>query len=259
MNLVKTDKKQDRSGLMKRGTIRQILLITDGCSNAGEDPVAMAAIAKEEGLSVNVIGILDDGDDNERGISEVNDIAAAGGGMSDVVYVKALSQTVQMVTKKGMTQTIHGVVNREISQILGKDQRMDDLEPEKREELMEVVDELGETSQLDMIILVDTSASMRNKLPRVQEALLDLSLSLKSREGDNYFCLYSFPGKRQPVEKLLSWTPQLDSLKGAFKKLSTSGVTPTGPAIMEAIKLYSKRMKKGAINDETAFIEESGQ
>ncbi len=32
---------------MNPGRIRQILLITDGCSNAGEDPIAMAALAKE--------------------------------------------------------------------------------------------------------------------------------------------------------------------------------------------------------------------
>lgn len=243
---------------MNNATIRQVLLITDGCSNAGEDPVAMSSIAKEEGLSVNVIGIMDEGDESERGMDEVDQIARAGGGMSDVVYARQLSQTVQMVTKKAMTQTIYGVVNREISQILGNNQEMEDLEPEKREELMEVVDDLGEKASLEILILVDTSASMKNKIPRVQEALLDLSLSLRSRQGDNHFCLYSFPGKRQEVEKLLSWTPELDSLKGAFKKLATSGITPTGPAIMEAVKVYSKRMKKGSTRDERADIEESG-
>ncbi|MCE7791267.1 VWA domain-containing protein [Salipaludibacillus sp. CUR1] len=243
---------------MSQGTVRQILLITDGCSNAGEDPVAMAAMAREEGLSVNVIGITNEGDESERGMEEITQIAQSGGGMSEVVYARQLSQTVQMVTKKAMTQTIHGVVNREIRQILGTKQEMEDLEPEKREELMEVVDELGETSNLDILILVDTSASMKTKLPRVQEALLDLSLSLRSREGENHFCLYSFPGKRSHVDKLVSWTPQLDSLKGAFKKLSSSGITPTGPAITEAIKVHMKRMKKGPSDDERLFIEETG-
>ncbi|WP_416148129.1 hypothetical protein ACM26V_18070 [Salipaludibacillus sp. HK11] len=243
---------------MSRATIRQILLITDGCSNAGEDPIAMSALAKEDGLSVNVIGIMDEGDEDERGMTEVEHIARTGGGMSEIVYARQLSQTVQMVTKKAMTQTIHGVVNREIQQILGTKQEIEDLEPEKREELTEVVDELGETASLDILILVDTSASMKNKIPRVQEALLDLSISLRSRSGDNHFCLYSFPGKRKQVEKILSWTPELDSLKGAFKKMSSSGVTPTGPAIMEAIKVYSKRMKKGSTSDERADIEEAG-
>ncbi|GAB6891507.1 hypothetical protein JCM14450A_25130 [Geobacillus stearothermophilus] len=44
---------------MRKGTLRQILLITDGCSNHGEDPAAMAALAREQGITVNVIGVLD--------------------------------------------------------------------------------------------------------------------------------------------------------------------------------------------------------
>ena len=61
---------------------------------------------------------------------------------------------------------------------------------------MEVVDELGETVELEVLILVDTSASMKQKLPTVKEALLDLSLSLNARGVKIAFqCLY-FPGKR---------------------------------------------------------------
>ena len=47
-----------------------------------------------------------------------------------------------------MTQTIQGVVNRELQQILGKSHTVEDLPPEKRGEVMEVVDELGETVNL---------------------------------------------------------------------------------------------------------------
>ena len=31
---------------MRKGHVNQILLITDGCSNHGEDPLAIAALAK---------------------------------------------------------------------------------------------------------------------------------------------------------------------------------------------------------------------
>ncbi|MDQ0257875.1 Ca-activated chloride channel family protein [Evansella vedderi] len=244
---------------MSKGTLRQILLLTDGCSNSGEDPVAIAALAKEEGMTVNVIGIVDNGDLGEQGISEVESIASAGGGISQIVYAKQLSQTVQMVTRKAMTQTIQGVVNKEISQILGEGKELEDLEPEKRGQLMEVVDELGETMDLDLLILVDTSASMKNKLPMVQEALIDLSVSLRSRTGNNNFALYSFPGKRKDVDKLIQWTPQFDSLSGAFKKMTISGITPTGPALQEAIRLVRKRMKKrGSDSDERFDLEEAG-
>lgn len=61
---------------------------------------------------------------------------------------------------------------------------------------MEVVDELGETVELELLILVDTSASMKHKLPTVKEALLDLSLSLNARLGDNRYSLLIFPGKK---------------------------------------------------------------
>ncbi|MFA9559799.1 VWA domain-containing protein [Evansella sp. AB-rgal1] len=244
---------------MGRGTIRQILLLTDGCSNSGEDPVAIAALAKEDGISVNVIGIVDNGDMNEQGISEVESIAESGGGISQIVYAKQLSQTVQMVTRKAMTQTIHGVVNKEISQILGEEKELEDIEPEKRGKLMEVVDELGETMDLDVFILVDTSASMRNKLPMVQEALLDLSISLRSRTGKNHYALYSFPGKRKDIDKLIQWTPHFDTISSAFKKLSMGGITPTGPALQEAIRLFQKRMKKrGTDEDERFDLEEAG-
>ncbi|MDG5789995.1 VWA domain-containing protein [Evansella sp. AB-P1] len=244
---------------MSKGTLRQILLLTDGCSNTGDDPIAISALAKEEGITVNVIGIVDQGHLNEQGISEIEAIADSGGGISQIVYAKQLSQTVQMVTRKAMTQTIHGVVNKEISQILGEEKELEDLEPEKRGQLMEVVDELGETMDLDIFILVDTSASMKNKLPMVQEALIDLSVSLRSRTGINNFALYSFPGKRKEVDKLIQWTPHFDSLSGAFKKMSTSGVTPTGPALQEAVRLFQKRMKKrGTDEDERFDLEETG-
>ncbi len=58
---------------------------------------------------------MDDNYLNEQGIEEIEAIALAGGGVSQVVYAKQLAQTVQMVTRKAMTQTIHGVVNREFN------------------------------------------------------------------------------------------------------------------------------------------------
>ncbi|UCZ53322.1 VWA domain-containing protein [Bacillus shivajii] len=243
---------------MHKGTLRQILLLTDGCSNSGEDPVAIAALAKEQGMTVNVIGVVERNEMSERGVTEIENIAEAGGGISQVVYAQQLSQTVQMVTRKAMTQTIQGVVTKELQQLLGEEKEIEDLEPDKRGELMEVVDDLGETVNLEVFILVDTSASMKNKLPMVQEALIDLSVSLRSRSGDNEFTLYSFPGKRKDVEKLINWTPHFDSLSNAFKKLSTSGITPTGPALQEATRLMLKRMKKRGSDDEGIEFEETG-
>lgn len=245
-----------RGIIMGKGTLKQILLLTDGCSNQGEDPIAIAALAKEEGITVNVIGVVEDDRISDQGIEEIKAIALSGGGISQVVYTQQLAKTVQMVTRKAMTQTIHGVVNRELSQILGKDQDIEDLPPEKRGQVMEVVDELGETMDLELLILVDTSASMKNKLSMVQEALTDLSISLNSRQGSNKFSLYAFPGKKKDVDKLLSWTPKIESLTSVFHKLASGGITPTGPALQEAITMFPRKSRRSLLANEQ-YQEES--
>ncbi|MFC4182036.1 VWA domain-containing protein [Saccharococcus thermophilus] len=243
---------------MRKGTLRQILLITDGCSNHGEDPVAMAALAKEQGITVNVIGVLDQDTIDESGLREIEGIALSGGGISQVVYAKQLSQTVQMVTRKAMTQTLQGVVNKELKQILGSDVSLEDLPPEKRGQVMEVVDELGETVELEVLILIDTSGSMKTKLPTVKEALLDLSLSLNARTGDNRFAVFVFPGKRGDVEKIVDWTPRMEELSTVFPKLTSGGLTPTGPALREALAYFGrKRSLRSWIGDDESYFEES--
>jgi len=246
---------------MKKGTLKQILLITDGCSNSGEDPVAMAALAKEQGITVNVIGVMLNDSVDDQGKQEIEAIAMSGGGISQVVYAKALSQTVQMVTRKAMTQTIQGVVNSELRQILGSSSSLEELPPEKRGEVMEVVDELGETVNLDVIILIDISGSMRDKIPTVKEALFDLSISLNSRIGRNSFSMFTFPGKRDEVDKILDWTPKLDSISSIFPKLTTGGITPTGPAIREAIQYFTRNKQRSLrswISRDDEYIEETG-
>ncbi len=243
---------------MNTGTLKQILLITDGCSNQGTDPAAMAAFAREQGITVNVIGVMENDVIDDQGLREIEAIAAAGGGVSQVVYAQALSQTVQMVTRKAMATTIQGVVNNELKQILGKSASIEELPPDKRGEVIEVVDELSETSSLEVLVLVDTSASMKHKLPTVKESLIDLSISLNARVGKNKFSVFIFPGKKDDVEKLLDWTPKLESLSKVFSKLSPRGITPTGPAISEAIRYFSKkRSLRSLLSDDEQYYKES--
>lgn len=243
---------------MKKGTIKQILLITDGCSNKGEDPAATAALANQQGITVNVIGIMEDTHTEETdGLQEVEEIAQSGGGVSQLVYKQSLSQTVQMVTKQAMTQTLQGFVNKELKQILGSEQSMEDLDPEKRGEIMEVVEDMGETCDLEVLVLVDTSASMHDKLETVKEALIDLSLSLNARIGRNRFSIFSFPGKRKDMEKVFDWSPRLDSISTIFPKLTSGGITPTGPAIKEAMYQFGKKTLLRSFRDDEAGLEEA--
>ncbi|MEK3888953.1 VWA domain-containing protein [Bacillus sp. FSL K6-3431] len=242
---------------MTKGSLKQILLITDGCSNQGEDPVAVAALANENGITINVIGVIENDTIEEKGMKEIEEIAASGGGISQIVYAEQLSQTVQMVTRKAMTQTLQGLVNRELRQILGSKTNLEELPPDKRGEVIEVVDELGETADLQVLIMIDTSASMTHKLETVKEALLDLSLSLNARMGNNQFSVLVFPGKRKDVEKLLDWTPNLELLTRIFPKLATGGITPTGPALREAMSYFKKKRSLRRLRSDDEYMEES--
>lgn len=231
---------------MHTGKLKQILLITDGCSNEGADPVAVASLAREYGLTINVIGIVDDLQLGERGLKEVEEIAAAGGGIHQVVTSIQLPKTVQMVTRKAMTQTIHQVVNKELKQILGREEHIDSLPPDKRGQVVEVVEELGETIAVDLLILVDTSASMKSKLPAVKQALRDLSISMQSRVGENRFSLWVFPGKKSYADKKMDWSTEFTSLEKMFRSLSTQGTTPTGPALEAAIRYFVSKFSPPA-------------
>lgn len=242
---------------MKKGTLKQILLITDGCSNTGEDPKATAALAYQQGITINVIGIMEDGKGNPESLQEVEEIALAGGGMSRIVYQESLARTVQMVTRQAMTQTIQGFINKELEQILGKGQTVEDLAPDKRGEVMEVVEEMGETCGLEILVLVDTSASMNDKLETVKDSLIDLSLSLGSRIGENRFSIYQFPGEIVEVEKIFDWSPKLGAIAEIFPKLKTGGITPTGPAIREAMYEFGKKSLSRNVKEDAWRIEEA--
>lgn len=243
---------------MKKGKLKQILLITDGCSNQGEDPTLVANYIQEQGITVNVIGVLDQRQVQSDSLSEVEEIAEAGGGVCQIVYPQVLSQTVQAVTRQGMTQTLQGVVNQELQQILGEGQSIDELPPDKRGEVMEVVEDLTETSDLQLLVLVDTSASMQKKLSTVKEALIDLSLSMNSRIGDNQFSIYAFPGKKKAINKVLDWSSKLNKLEAVFPKLTSGGVTPTGPALKESLYSFSqtgllRSLRKNVESEEADF------
>lgn len=241
---------------MEVGTLRQILLITDGCSNRGESPVKSAEKAFEAGIVVNVIGIVDPGEENNDSLAEINDIAAAGGGVSQIVYEEDLSQTVQAVTVQAMSQTIQGVINKELTQIFGEKKEIEDVDPDQRGEVIELVEELGETSNLEVLILVDTSASMHNKLNTVKEALLDLSYNLQSRAGNNEFAIYQYPNRHEGISVVSDWTRELEAISVIFPKLKTGGITPTGPAIREAVYEFSKKQIRRKHNYE--YFSEEG-
>ncbi len=219
--------------------MKQIILITDGCSNEGLSPVAAAASAHAEGVVVNVIGVVDHGDLEERGRDEISQIAAAGGGMSRIVATRQLAQTVQMMTRKTVTHTIHQVVNRELKQILGEG-RVEDLPPHQRSKVVQVMDELSEHTSLKVALLIDTSASMKSKLQAVEEAIYDLMLSLQARQGDSKIGVFHYPGNQgEAASMVLNWTSEVAKMTNLFYKLNIRGTTPTGPALLKLTQLLT--------------------
>src|SRR5699024_9443229 len=115
---------------------------------------------------------------------------------------------------------------------------------------MEVVEDMGETCTLEVLVLVDTSASMYDKLETVKEALIDLSISLNARIGSNRFCIFSFPGKRKDIQKVFDWSPKLDAISTIFPKLTSGGITPTGPALREALYQFGKKTLFSSFKDD---------
>ncbi|TYP68011.1 VWA domain-containing protein [Paenibacillus methanolicus] len=216
--------------------MKQILLITDGCSNVGVSPVVAAAQAHAEGIAVNVVGVLDQGDLGEFGSAEIEEIARAGGGLSRLAHTRQLSQTVQMLTRKTVVQTIQHAVHRELKQVLGASS-IEELPPEKRGEVVRVMDELSETSKLRVALLIDASASMKPKLAAVEEAIRDLALSLQARQGRSEIAVFHFPGSAHGDECLLDldWTTDVRGVHQFLPRLQMRGTTPTGPAILRVV------------------------
>ncbi|TMV44289.1 VWA domain-containing protein [Paenibacillus mesophilus] len=219
--------------------MNQIVLITDGCSNEGISPVVAAAHAQRLGIVVNVIGIVDGGDMSERGAAEIADIAKAGGGMSRIVSSGALAETVQMMTRKTVVETIRQTVQQELRQLMGPTAAIERLSPEHRGPVVKLIDELSETGALRVALLIDTSASMRPKLRAVEEACRDLLASLRARRGKSEMSVLRFPGNTE-ADLLAGWTSDLAKKDELFYKLNMKGTTPTGPALMKAVRYVSE-------------------
>ncbi|PWI58458.1 VWA domain-containing protein [Sulfoacidibacillus thermotolerans] len=213
-------------------TLKQILLITDGCSNVGTDPVYVAQTAREQGVTVSVIGILDDGALGEQGQREAENIAQAGGGMCRIIRAADLSHTMQMVTQRTMQLTLQQVVNKELRQIMGQDQTA--LPPDLRTKVARMVETGTEEVELQIALVVDVSASMTSKMASVREAIRDLEFGLAARGGSHRLVVVTYPGVSGEDAQMLRM--EGESVADAVGAMRTAGNTPTGPALQLAVR-----------------------
>ena len=231
--------------------MKQIILITDGCSNVGVSPVVAAAHALEEGITVNVIGVVDQGEIGQYGMQEINEIAQAGGGLSRTVGSSSLSETVQMMTRKTVAHTVRQAVGAELRSIMGDEFKdIAALRPDKRAQVVRVIDEMEEMADLQIALLVDASASMKPKLGAVKEAIQDLMKSLQSRVGSSRMAVLHFPGTLgEEVRIDLKWSKHLAKVSELFYNINMKGTTPTGPALLQTIRYFAEE----ASTSDTAY------
>jgi Ca-activated chloride channel family protein len=237
--------------------IRQILLITDGCSNQGGDPVQIARMGKNYGVTVNVIGILNSGSSRWQGEREVYGIAEASGGMCRIVEIQELAGTMQMMTQQSMQMTIQRVVDRELLAILGGETNT--LPPQKRIEVARLIQKVSDEVFLRLVLLLDVSASMDSKLPKVREAIHDLALSLDARAGEHEVAILTYPGTRGQLVTRVCDFCSFPDLNGLMNRLSAYGVTPTGPALQEAFHLFAETAGGIVRSSEESLMREDGK
>lgn len=188
--------------------MKQILLITDGCSNVGIQPTIAATEARENEIIVNVVGIVDYGTIGQFGACEIEEIARVGGGISQIVQSHELSHTFQMMTQYS--------------------------------ERVCMMDGMAEQSPLRIALLIDASASMRPKLAAVEEAIRDFMLSLQARNGQSELSIFHFPGPFLGDDAVqdMTWTDDVRRIKKWFKRLNMRGATPTGPALLQVVDYF---------------------
>lgn len=221
---------------MANGFIDVIILVTDGCSNVGGDPVEIAASIRKRGIVVNVIGIT--GID-ENGVKEVQAIARAGGGEYQLVNTGELYASMMNLTKASVQATLESIVNRHLTAALGED--LKDLPPKTRHKALKVVEKLEDQVGLRCLVLLDSSGSMKPLLSAAKANVIALLSGLKARKGQSLVAVAVFPGPGGEVSRVLSeFTDDTEALASGLAAVTASGATPTGPALAAAAELFDR-------------------
>jgi Ca-activated chloride channel family protein len=219
---------------MANGFIDIIILVTDGCSNVGGDPAEAASAANGAGITVNVIGIT--GID-ETGVKEIQKVAQAGGGDYQLVGPGEMFSSMMSMTRASVQATLESIVSRHLEAALGDE--LKDLPPKTRYKALKVVEKLEDEVNLRCLVLMDTSGSMKPLLAAAKTNVIALLSGLKARKGKSLIAAAVFPGPKGEVIKLLSnFTDDTEDLAKGLAFVTSSGATPTAPALSEAIRLF---------------------
>lgn len=242
---------------MKEIQIKQIIVITDGKSNVGGNPITAASEAAREGIVVNAIGIVNHQSDEDDSLYEVEQIAKAGGGIWQYSMIKDLGRTMCAVTQKTVNQTIHAIVGEQLKEIIGG--KIEDIPPKSRGEVIAYMERLEEEAHVLCCIAIDCSGSMKSKMHTARQSILDLMHSLQARKGNSQVAVIAYPGENGSTTRMISgFTENIGELKEKIFELKAGGTTPTAAAICEAIRLMKneqENMLEEAISHEGLFKE----
>ncbi len=226
--------------MIESGEIKQIIVITDGRSNMGINPVEAAKRAYNAGMTVSTIGVINlRGSSDEKDIEEVEEIAKSGGGLCEYSHIEDLSRTIQNLTHKTAQRTIEQIVSRQLKTIVGEE--IENLEPRSRLKIVDFIEKYGESVNLKCIVLLDTSGSMRDKLAIAKRSLLELLENLQGRKGSSSIAVIAYPGGEEYMSSTIcEFTSELNILKQKLEGIRCGGGTPTGPAIIRACQLMEQ-------------------
>lgn len=226
--------------------IRQIILVTDGESNVGGNPIEAARRANERNITLNTIGILSQSHHQEKHFSEIIDIAKAGGGKYELSYIDDLAKTIQSLSYKTISTTLQEVVGKQLQAMLGKD--IEGLPPEARSSILDYIDAYSDDISVCCCILLDCSGSMTSKIQSARHSIIDFLHSIKGRKGSFKVGLIGFSSEVENSSIVLhSFDDNPQQLERNLYKLQPKGATPTAIAIKHAIDMleeYSSRFEK---------------
>lgn len=231
---------KDKGGskLVKDIEFKQIILVTDGESNVGLNPVEVSKEGHKKGVTISTIGITSD-TDREESILEIQDIANAGGGIWENTNINDLGQAMSMVTMKSVYKTIEEAVNKELKTIVGTE--LEEMHPSSRKKITDLIDKLGDEVDIKCCVAIDCSASMKSKIDIAKSSVLNLLRILNGRKGSTEISVIGYPHSQLEAYRVLcDFTENIIDLEKGLQKIKLGGQTPTGTALRGAIELLLK-------------------
>lgn len=215
---------------------KQIILVTDGESNEGVDPVLVARGSGAKNITINTIGITER--ETEESITEIKEIADASGGVWEHTSIQNLDTTMSMVSMKSVYNTLEETVNKELKSIMGSE--LEEIHPSSRKKIIDLIDRLGDTSDIKCCVVIDCSASMKRKIDIAKSSALNFLRVMSSRGGNTEIAVIGYPYREKDYKVLCGFTNNIIELEKGLQQIKLGGRTPTGMALKGAINVLEE-------------------